>query len=135
MGFIQRAILCGHDFDPDDFPNYPDDYAGYCPHCVSKMKDSEDEEIDGDDEPDGTGIMEFDGSSFAEDDEEGNDSEDIDAVAEDEDNIDEDPLADETEEDEDRDIEKSVDTIEENLNLYKERLDQPTPLGSVFRWK
>ena len=117
------AFLCGHNFNPDDFQNYPDDYAGYCPACIARMKDEADQ-VDTDDEPDGTGLMEYDGDSFAEDDDSGNDESDLDDYEDDTEDseIDEDPLADETEEDDDRDIRQRAEEIAESLDsVYNPR--------------
>lgn len=143
------AFLCGHDFNIDDFPNYPDDYAGYCPTCIAHMKDEADQ-VDTDDEPDGTGLMEYDGESFAEDDEFGNDESDLDDYEDEteQSEIEEDPLADETEEDEDRDIRQRAEEIAESLDsvyspkellahahtpLHTERVEQPSLGLDQFR--
>ena len=113
------AFLCGHLFDPDDFENYPDDYAGYCPKCIEAMKDKESEGLDGDDEPDGAGIVEFEGDSFDDEEDINNDDSDLDDYAEDNDEIDVDPFADETEEDDDRLEDKVVrESLEKIDSIY-----------------
>ena len=114
------AILCGHTFDPDDFENYPDDYAGYCPRCVKDMLDKEAENLDGDDEPDGVGLMEFDGESFDDEEDRNNDDSALDDYEDGEETDDTDPFADETEEDEDRLIDKTVEEAVSALDsIYK----------------
>ena len=96
------AILCGHQFDPDDFENYPDDYSGYCPNCIKAMKDREAENVDGDEEPDGTGLMEYGGESFDDDGDTNNDDSNLDDYEEGDEESDVDIFAEETEEDDDR---------------------------------
>ena len=102
------AFLCGHMFDPNDFENYPDDYSGYCPNCIRMMKDNEAEKVDADEEPDGTGLMEYDGESFDDDEDINNDDSILDDYEEDVDEAEVDPFTDETEEDDDRLEEKVV---------------------------
>lgn len=114
------AILCGHMFDPNDFENYPDDYAGYCPKCVRDMKEKEAESVDGDDEPDGVGLMEFDGESFDDEEDPNNDESALDEYEDGDDTDYTDPFADETEEDYDRLEDKVVKEAVEALDsIYK----------------
>lgn len=116
---IQRAMLCGHEFDTDTFPNYPDDYAGYCPECIKALEESDDNFDDVDTEPDGNGIPQFDGDSFSEDDDEDYDTDvDLDAYEENE-NIEDDdidPMAEETEEDHDRELQRAAQEIVESVD-------------------
>lgn len=120
---IQRAMLCGHEFDTESFTNYPDDYAGYCPECIKELEESDDNFSDVDTEPDGNGVPQFDGDSFSEDDDEDYDDDvALDDYAEDEniedDNID--PMAEETEEDFDREEKQLAEEIANSLDsIYK----------------
>ena len=110
MEKILIAFLCGHSFIPSDFQNYPDDYAGYCPACVRAIMSQELNAADEDEEPDSTGVPEFNSDLPDDDDfeEAGNDADDLDAYEEEDQQVDEDVFADETEEDEDRTVAKIV---------------------------
>lgn len=104
MKKILTAFLCGHTFSPDDFENYPDDYAGYCPVCARKIADQRIASDDEDEEPDPTGIPEFD-SDLPDDDDyvaSGNDDTALDDYPEEDQEIEEDIFADDTEEEDDR---------------------------------
>ena len=116
---IQRAMLCGHEFDTDSFPGYPDDYAGYCPECIKALEESDDNYDDVDTEPDGNGIPQFDGDSFSEDDDEDYDTDVALDDYEEEENIEDDdidPMAEETEEDHDRELQRAAQEIVDSVD-------------------
>lgn len=116
---IQTAMLCGHKFDTEQFQNYPDDYAGYCPECVKALEESDDNFVDVDTEPDGNGIPMFDGDSFSEDDDEDYDEDVALDDYEEQENIEDDdidPMAEETEEDHERDLQKAAMEVVDSLD-------------------
>lgn len=116
---IQTAMLCGHKFDTEQFQNYPDDYAGYCPDCIRALEESDDNFSDVDTEPDGNGIPMFDGDSFSEDDDEDYDEDVALDDYEEQENIEDDdidPMAEETEEDHERDLQKAAMEIVDSLD-------------------
>ena len=116
---IQIAMLCGHKFDTEQFQNYPDDYAGYCPDCIRALEESDDNFSDVDTEPDGNGIPMFDGDSFSEDDDEDYDEDVALDDYQEEENIEDDdidPMAEETEEDHERDLQKAAMEIVDSLD-------------------
>lgn len=129
---IQRAMLCGHEFDTDSFPGYPDDYAGYCPECIKALEESDDNFTDVDTEPDGNGIPQFDGDSFSEDDDEDYDNDVALDDYEEEENIEDDdidPMAEETEEDHDRELQRAAQEIVDSVDsVYSPA--EVNPLGN-----
>lgn len=122
---IQRAMLCGHEFDTDAFTNYPDDYAGYCPECIKELEESDDNFSDVDTEPDGNGIPQFDGDSFSEDDDEDYDNDVALDDYEEYENIEDDdidPMAEETEEDHERELKQAAQEIVDSIDsIYSPR--------------
>ena len=129
---IQRAMLCGHEFDTDSFPGYPDDYAGYCPECIKALEESDDNFTDVDTEPDGNGIPQFDGDSFSEDDDEDYDNDVALDDYEEEENIEDDdidPMAEETEEDHDRELQRMAQEVVDSVDsVYSSA--EVNPLGN-----
>ena len=132
---IQTAMLCGHKFDTESFPNYPDDYAGYCPECIKALEESDDNFTDVDTEPDGNGIPMFDGDSFSEDDDEDYDNdvalddyEELENIEDD----DIDPMAEETEEDHERELQRAAQEVVDSIDsVYT--ASENTPIHEVYR--